>query len=152
MGEDRSLPELEAALALVEEKGARDIAGQEVRRELDALEAQIESLREEAGDQRLGQPRIVLDEDVPIGEDAGEDLLEHGRLAHDGLAEGGENALTAVGDGVDLHGRFSASTMRASRAWSDGPRRRVRRPSRGLARVPPDRSRRRGQRIASKYC
>jgi hypothetical protein len=32
------------------------------------LKAQIEGLREEAGDERLGQPRIVLDQDVPIGE------------------------------------------------------------------------------------
>src|SRR4029453_16625358 len=70
MGEDRPLPELEAPLALVEEKGARDIAGQEVRRELYALEAQIERLREEARDERLGQPRIVLDQYVPIGENA----------------------------------------------------------------------------------
>ncbi len=152
MGEDRPRPELEAALTLVEEKGARDVAGQEVRSELYSFEAQIEGLGKEPRDQRLRQPRIVLDQDVPIGQHAREDLLQHVRFPHDRLTERGEDILTAVGDGVDLHGRFSASAIRASSASRDGPRRRVRLLSRGRGRVSPASSTRRGQRIASKYC
>ena len=113
--------ELEARLALIVEEAARDVARQEVGRELDALEAEVEGLGHEAGDERLGQARVVLDEDVPVGEDAGQDLLEHVRLADDHLAERGEDVLAAIGDGVDLHARLSISAMSLPSAPSDGP-------------------------------
>ena len=143
-------PELEAPLALVEQEAAGDVAGQQVRRELDALEAQVERLREQARDQRLREPRVVLDQDVAVREHAGEDLLEHRRLADDDLGERGEDGLSAVGDGVDLHARSSISAISAPSSRRDGPRRRIHRRSGGIASVPPARSRSRGPRTRSK--
>ncbi len=152
VGEDGAAAELEPPLALVEEEAAGDVAGQEIGRELDALEAEIERLGDEPGDERLGQARVVLDEDVAIGEDAREDVLEHVRLADDDLAERGEDVLAAVGDGVELHGRFSISATSSSIARSEGPRRRMPRRSAGRGSISvPASARRRGQRITSKY-
>ena len=54
-------PELEAALALVVEEAAGDVARQQVGRELDAPEAEVERLGQEPGDQGLGEARVVLD-------------------------------------------------------------------------------------------
>jgi hypothetical protein len=46
MGEDRSAPELEAALALIVDRAAGDVARQQVRGELDAAEPKFQRLAE----------------------------------------------------------------------------------------------------------
>ncbi len=151
VGEDRTSAELEPRLALVVEEAARDVAGQEVGRELDALEAEIERLGDEPGDERLGEAGVVLDENVAVGEDTGQDLLEHVRLADDHLAERGEDLLAAVGHGVELHAPLSISVTRRASALIEGPRRRRPGPSGGRERSVPASAESRGQRILSKY-
>ena len=87
------------------------------------LNAEVQALGDEPGDERLGEPGIVLDQDVPVGEDAGQDLPEDVDLAHDHLAERGEDVLTAVGHRLELHGRSSMRATRRSMIGSEGPRR-----------------------------
>ena len=79
-GEDRTLPELEVAGPLVEDERARDVTGQQVRRELGALEGQAEGLREAAGGQRLAQPGEVLHEDMASRQHAGRTRRSGSRL------------------------------------------------------------------------
>ena len=123
---------------------------QEVGRELDPLEPEIEALGDEPGDERLGEPGIVLDQDVPVGEDPGQDLPEHVDLAHDHLAERGEHVLPAVGHRLELHGRPSIRVTRRSMAASEGPRRIGPRGSAGRGRSGPASAESRGQRTTSK--
>ena len=55
IGEDGPRPELEPAAALIEEKAAGDVARQQVGRELDTPEAEVERLGQEPGDEGLGE-------------------------------------------------------------------------------------------------
>ena len=133
-----------------QEEATRDVTGEEIRRELDALEVHVQGLGHEAGDESLGQARNVLDEDVAVGEEAGQDLFQHVGLADDHLGQGGEDLLTPIGDRVDLHACLSIRAMRSSRVASDGPRRRIPGRSGGLGRAVLASPHSRGQRIASK--
>src|SRR6185369_8891472 len=131
---DRAALEFEAALALVVDRAARDVAGQQVGGELDAAEAKLERLAEQVSDQGLGEARIILDEDMSVGQDAGHDLAKHAVLADDDLGERLERALAALPDVGHLH-RFSPrSRMRPAIASSGGPRPRHRRPRRPCSR------------------
>ena len=128
VGEDGPGPELEPALALVVEEAAGDVARQQVGRELDAAEAQVERLGQEPGDEGLGEARVVLDQDVAVGEDAGEDPLEHVVLAHHDAAERRDHLAHPLGDGGDLHRLPSMASISAIIAggrpgWGRGPSR-----------------------------
>ena len=68
VGEDRTRPELEARLTLVVDLGADDVGRQEVGRALHARELAVDRPRQRAGQRRLADARVVLDEDVALGE------------------------------------------------------------------------------------
>ena len=76
-----------SAVALVPDRRAGDVGRHEVGRELDAREVDAEHLRERAGRERLREARVVLEQDVPVGEEAEEDELERVALADDGLLD-----------------------------------------------------------------
>src|SRR5207244_3726150 len=134
-----------------EQEATRDVAGQEIGRELDPFEAEVERPGDEAGDERFREAREILDEDVPVGEDAGKDLFEDVRLPDDHLRERAEDLLTPIRDAVDLHGRLSISAITRSSALNDGPRWRIRRLAAGTGKSAPPIMRSRGQRNVSKY-
>ena len=89
-----------AALLLVEDLGAGDVRRHQVRRELDALEVEIEDVGERLDQQRLRQARHAGDQAVAAGEQRDEHLLDDFVLPDDDLAELGENALAAFGDSL----------------------------------------------------
>ena len=64
--EDRALDEAERATLV--DAAAGHVAGQQVRRALDAGERQAEGARERAGKERLADARHVLDERMALGE------------------------------------------------------------------------------------
>ena len=74
LGKNRATAELEPRFTLIVQKAASDIAGKQVRRELNSLEGKVQRLTQETCDQRLRQPGIILDQDMPVGENAGEQL------------------------------------------------------------------------------
>ena len=74
--EDRTRPELEAALALVEDVRADDVGGEQVGRALDARELELQRARERASERGLADAGQVLEEDVALGGDADERLVE----------------------------------------------------------------------------
>ena len=81
VGEDGAGMELEPALALVEDVGADDVGGQEVRGALDARVIGVERPGERAGERGLAHAGVVLDQHVALGEQGDEDV------AHDVVAD-----------------------------------------------------------------
>ena len=69
-------PELEAALPLVEDVRAHDVGGQQVGRALHARELAVDAARQRAGQRRLADARVVLDEDVALGEQRHDHVVE----------------------------------------------------------------------------
>ena len=68
--EDRAGPELEVRLALVPDRGARDVRRKQVGRELDAGEVEAGGPGEGSCRHGLGEPWDVLQQDVAVGEDS----------------------------------------------------------------------------------
>src|SRR5262249_13350003 len=80
-----------------------DVAGEQVRGELDPLEGKAEALREQSRDQGLRKPGVVLDEDVAVGEHSGEDAPQDVVLADDHLADGPNDLLRTRGQRRERH-------------------------------------------------
>jgi flagellar biosynthesis/type III secretory pathway protein FliH len=88
-----------------------DVRGHEVRRELDAAEAEAQRAGERPDEEGLAQPRRALEEGVPAGEEDGENLVEDFLAAHHDGTDGRLQALQALPEdaeaALDLaHGRF----------------------------------------------
>ena len=102
VGEDRPVDEAEAPLArgrvLVDDLGARDVAGHQVGRELDAGEPQLQGLGQRRDGERLGQARHADRQAVAAGERADEHLLDHLVLADDDLVDLGDERFAGLGD------------------------------------------------------
>ena len=109
--EDRPLHEAERAMPVlfVEHLGSRDVGRHQIRRELDALERQIEDLRHRLDQQGLGQPGHSGNQAVPSGEQGHQHFVDDGVLPDDDLPDLRENALTPrrhpLGDRRDIGGR-----------------------------------------------
>src|SRR6266849_1939668 len=122
MREDGTRAELEARLALIEQKAAGDVGGEQIGRALQTLERKAERLREEPRDQRLGETRIVFDQDVAVRENSGEDALEYVAFADDHARDHAQDIAASLGDAVELHRRVSSEAMRRASVATDGPR------------------------------
>jgi hypothetical protein len=83
VGEHRPRLELELAPLLVVGAHAGDVAGQQVRRELDPPHGAVDRPRQGLGQHRLAHPGHVLDEQVPLGEQHGQGELDGVTLALD---------------------------------------------------------------------
>ncbi len=97
-------PEVEVAVALVPDRRARHVGGHQVGRELDSREAEARDGGERAGGQRLRQPREVLEQDVPVREQAEQDELEPLALADDRPLDLVEDARALLVYLRELHG------------------------------------------------
>ena len=89
-GEDRPLDEAEIPpplRVLFQDVGAGDVRRHQVGGKLDALELNVQNLRQGADHQGLGQPRHAHQQAVPAGENGGEDLFDHVVLSDDDLLE-----------------------------------------------------------------
>ena len=76
---------MDAALVLVflEDVGARDVGGQEVRRELHATEREIESIGERRNEQRLRETRHADEQRMPAREERDEHQVDDLLLTDD---------------------------------------------------------------------
>ncbi len=84
---DRAAVGRELAGFRLEDHRADDIAGEKVGGELDALELDAEGDAEGLDEERLGEAGHALEEDVAVGEEGDEQVLDGGILADDGLAD-----------------------------------------------------------------
>ena len=122
MREDGARPELEPGLPLVEQEAPGHVGREEIGRALQPLEGQVQRLREQPRDQRLREARVVLDQDVAVREDPGEDAFQHVDLPDDHAREGSYDLSAPLGDAADGHRRRSSEAMRTRSASSEGPR------------------------------
>ncbi len=87
VGEDGTAMGAEGAVLRGKHHRADDIAGQQVGRELDALELHAEGGAEGFDEQRLGETGHALEEHMAVGEEGDEQALDGRILADDGLAD-----------------------------------------------------------------
>src|SRR5581483_10413556 len=119
--EDRAGAELELRAALVEHGRARHVGGHQVGRELDAGEPERRRAREGAGDQRLGEAGIVLEQDVSFAEDGEEDELDRAALAYDRALDLVEDRGGAGPQLAELHHNCSSSSTTCASRRSGTP-------------------------------
>jgi hypothetical protein len=89
VGEDRAGVEPEPLLFLVVDRDAGDVAGQQVRGELDAAPPPADAAGQTAGERGLTEAGHVLDQQVPLGQQGGQRHLDQLRLAFDHLLDVG---------------------------------------------------------------
>ena len=109
LGEDRAWAEDHLGVALVVQRRADHVAGQQVGGELDAREVEAEHLGERPGDERLAEAGQVLEQDVAAGQDADEDQLQ-------GAPSADDRRLELVEDGA----RFRARSLPGSQLLQSG--------------------------------
>jgi hypothetical protein len=112
MREDGALLKLKAAAAglgiFLENVGAGDVGGHQVRGELDATEGQIHRLGKGGDKEGLSQARDAMHEAVATGEDSDEKLFDDAMLADDDFAELGLEMVARFAEktgGLDIRGR-----------------------------------------------
>src|SRR5262249_53411039 len=85
---------------LLEDRVARDVAGEEVRSELDAAVGEPERLRESLHELRLAEPRKALEEEMAAGDDARDDVVHQLHLAEEDAVQGrSQRAERTLGGG-----------------------------------------------------
>ena len=95
-------------LVLLEDVRAGDVRGHQVRRELDAVEGQVEHVRQRGDEQRLGQAGHAHEEAVAAAEERDEQVLDHVALADDALLDLLDDLRPGLGellDGAEVLGR-----------------------------------------------
>ena len=100
VGEDRPGLEAEDALAalLDEDVRARDVCRHQVRRELDPVEGAVDDVADGPHEHRLAEAGDALEQDVAVGEEAGQRLADERGLADDDPADLALDGLGALGE------------------------------------------------------
>ena len=101
----------------VEHLGAGDVGRHQVGRELDALERQVEDLRDGLDQQRLGESGHAGDQAVPAGEERDEHLIDDLVLPDDDLADLRQNPLAPSRDAFGDCG--NVSRRQNCRVWRE---------------------------------
>jgi len=89
------------AVVLLEDLGTEDVAGHQVGRELHAPELQVERLSKRAHQQGLAEPGYAFEQAVPTGQQADQQLFDHGLLPDDGLGDRGAQRADLRQPGLD---------------------------------------------------
>ena len=76
-----------SAVARIVDQRADDVGGQQVRRELDAIESRIQTARQRDDRERLGQAGHAFDQDVIAGDQRGQQPFQQRALSNDHGAE-----------------------------------------------------------------
>jgi hypothetical protein len=109
VGENRPLAKTERPPAragvLVDHRGAQDVGGHQVGRELHAREVQAERPGQRAHEQRLAEARHALEQGVRPGEHAGEHPVDDVAVAHDDFADFFAQALHLLAEAGDVVAR-----------------------------------------------
>jgi hypothetical protein len=105
VGEDRSTVELEFASSLIEDRYSGHVRGKEVGGELDAAPFTAYRRRDRSGEGGLADTRYVLQQQMPLGEKAGEREFDDLGLAQDHRAHIARESRRDIGEFLDFVGR-----------------------------------------------
>jgi hypothetical protein len=89
------------AIDLLEDRVARDVAGEKIRSELDALGIEDEGLGKPLDELGFAETRETLEENVTPGKNSGDDEFDQFLLAEENLVEGADkrpDMLAGIGD------------------------------------------------------
>ena len=104
----------ERAASLVIDRDAGDVARHQVRRALDAAEDEVERSGDRARERGLPHPGYVVQEDVTLDEEGGEELLRRLTLPDDDPLDVLDQAVRRLADG---QGHPETMRPRASAGW-----------------------------------
>ena len=104
VGEDRAGVEVEGRLGRVVDRHAGDVARQQVGGELDAAVAALHRAGHRPGQLGLARAGEVLQEQVPLGEHAGQRQADDVLLAEHGLVDVGDHLAERLGEPLGLVG------------------------------------------------
>ena len=104
VGEDRSHVELELPLLLVVHRDTGDIAGKQIGGELDAAARALNGAPHGAGKRRLARPRVILQQQVALGDHRREGQLDDVALSEHDLFDVGDQAVKRLLEPVGLFG------------------------------------------------
>ena len=111
--EQRALAKLECALLRPVDVGTCQIRGQQVRRELQAVEIAFDTLREYLDGACLGEARRALNQQVPIAQKRDQHAIDQVRLTYDQAAGMRLELLELICDAHQwLPGRYGARHCR----------------------------------------
>ena len=112
--EDRPGLELEDPLAVLldEDVGAGDVGGHQVGGELDPVERAVDDVGDRADEHRLAEARDAFEQDVAVGEQAGQRLADELALADDDPPDLALDGLRALGEGLG-----GQALRRIGRGW-----------------------------------
>ena len=92
---------------LDEDVRAGDVGRHQVRRELDAVERAVDDVGDRPDEHRLAEAGHALEQDVAVGEQAGQRLADELALADDDPADLALDGLRALGEGLGREPRRS---------------------------------------------
>ena len=120
--EDRTGVELETGVSLVEDVGPDDVGREQVHRALHPGVGGVDRAGERAGERRLADPGVVLDQDVALGHQRDDQLLEnfvaHLDRAPDAVAQPLPDL--GYGDGIELGHRGHPTMVGEGRTRPSG--------------------------------
>ncbi|OEI69579.1 hypothetical protein Cus16_0186 [Curtobacterium sp. ER1/6] len=122
--EDRTAVEVELLRALVVDADARDVPGQQVRCELDAVGGPLHALRHRAREARLARPGDVLEQQVALAQHGRDGQSDDERLAQEDLLDVRHDATGDVGEPGGLlggHAHAGGSSFSKGAGGAAGP-------------------------------
>ena len=119
VAEDRPELGVELVLAGAVHPRADEVRRDEVRGELDALEAPTDHLRDGLDGQRLRQAGDALDQEVSACQQADEDPLQHLVLSCDDALDLEDGALDRIAVGAGVDGLQMGWIGHSATPWSD---------------------------------
>ena len=93
IGEDRPFAGDKITRVLLIDQRSRQVGGQQVRSELDAVEAGLDKARQTADCERLGEAGDTLEQNMSATEKADEDAFQHRTLADDDPIHLGQDTI-----------------------------------------------------------
>src|SRR5262249_42039525 len=117
--------EMELLVALAENRDAENVGGEEVGRELDALEASVDRAGERLGQRGLAGARKILEQDMAATGERGEEFAGRTRLAVHDLADIGRDLAIDFARAVKRErsrGRAPGGSEDLGERWSCGSR------------------------------
>ena len=117
VGEYRALAQLELLALQVIHGVAGDVAGHQIRGELDARELAAKAARQGTHQQGLAEAGNAFDQHMAAGDQGAEHVINHRRLADQGFLQFTTQCLSQLAGALALRIRVGSCSCRGSWCW-----------------------------------